>query len=266
MTAVPRAPAIDSGTGPPLLVFHGWSGSHQNVQRWLPALTPHFRVLVPDLPGCNGVPRLAERHSALAYARWGIGLLDRLGIDGAYAAGLCSGSAIAMTLALEAPDRVRGLLLHTPFVRPDLIRLPIRLQLVALSSPAGAAFRLLRANAVLASVHRRLFANAGEVAAEQLAQDQADLLRADVGAGRELARDLLTVDRTPLLERWTRPMAVLLADQDAFIDAPRTATRIRDAVPQVAVEVIPGGHGWTAAYVAAQLAAFARLAPALART
>ncbi|TMC30031.1 MAG: alpha/beta fold hydrolase [Chloroflexi bacterium] len=49
---------IDEGSGPPLVVFHGWNGSNHNVLRWLPALTPRFRVIVPDLPGCNGVPSL----------------------------------------------------------------------------------------------------------------------------------------------------------------------------------------------------------------
>jgi len=51
---------IDEGTGPPLLVFHGWNGSKHNVLRWLPALAPRFRVIVPDLPGCNGHAPLAE--------------------------------------------------------------------------------------------------------------------------------------------------------------------------------------------------------------
>ena len=54
---------IDEGSGPPLVVFHGWNGSKHNVLRWLPALAPRFRVIVPDLPGCNSLPPLPERHT-----------------------------------------------------------------------------------------------------------------------------------------------------------------------------------------------------------
>src|SRR5712671_2713074 len=113
---------LDEGSGPALLVFHGWNGSNHNVLRWLPALAPHFRVIAPDLPGCSGLAALRERHTAGAYARSGRDLLDSLGVERVVAGGLCSGTAIALALAADSPDRVSGLLLHTPFLRPDLIR------------------------------------------------------------------------------------------------------------------------------------------------
>src|SRR2546430_17655334 len=71
---------IDEGSGPPLVVFHGWNGSNHNVLRWLPALTPRFRVIVPDLPGCNGVPSLPARPTAHAYADWGARFLNDIGL------------------------------------------------------------------------------------------------------------------------------------------------------------------------------------------
>jgi len=255
---------IDEGSGPPLVVFHGWNGSNHNVLRWLPALTPRFRVVVPDLPGCNGVAPLPREHSAAAYAEWAEGLMDRVGIGAARVGGLCSGTAIALALAARRPERVEGLLLHTPFLRPSLIRPAIRLQLALLASPAGMLFGPLRRNTLLATLHRTLFANAAEVDAPQLAHDQQDLLRADVRAGRELARDLMRVDRVADLRAWRRPLAVLLAEHDAFVDAPATAAMALEAAPQACIERIPGGHGWTPDYIAAQHAALERLAPVLA--
>lgn len=246
---------IDEGSGPPLLVFHGWNGSKHNVLRWLPALAPAFRVIVPDLPGCNGLPPLPERHTARAYARFGRALLDSMGVERAVVGGLCSGTAIALAFATEAPDRVSGLLLHTPFLRPDLIRPLVRLQLAALASPAGALFGPLRRNTALATLHRRLFANAGEVSAEQLAHDQTDLLGADVRAGRDLAEDLLRIDRTHELAAVRVPTAVLIAEHDAFVDAPRTVAAVRELAPASAIESIPGGHGWTPVYIERQTAA-----------
>jgi len=263
VTGAARSALIDEGSGPPLVVFHGWNGSNHNVLRWLPALTPHFRVIAPDLPGCNGVPVLGERHTAAAYARWAARLADALGLGEFFGAGLCSGTAIALALADAAPSRMRGLLLHTPFLRPDLIRPAVRMQLRALVSPAGVLFGPLSRSTTLATLHRRIFANASEVDAAQLAHDQSDMLRADLRAGRQLAADLLRADRVPAMRSFRGPLAVLLADHDAFIDAAATASVLRETAPRAKIEVIAGGHGWTPAYVAGQHAALERLAPAL---
>ncbi|HET9808106.1 MAG TPA: alpha/beta fold hydrolase, partial [Candidatus Limnocylindria bacterium] len=210
------------GGGPPLLLFHGWNGSSDNLGAWLPALEPHFEVLVPDLPGCAGVPPLPSRHTALAYATWALDLLATLGLERVSVGGLCSGTAIALALADVAPERVAALLLHTPFLRPELIRPLIRAQLALLVSPAGALWGPIRRSTTLSMLHLRLFADGAQVEAEQLAHDQADLLMADARAGRELARDLLAVDRTGVVRGWRGPLGVLLADHDAFVDTPRT--------------------------------------------
>lgn len=249
--------------GPPLLLFHGWNGSSHNLGAWLPALEPHFNVLVPDLPGCAGVPPLQSRHTALAYAKWALELLTARGLERVAVGGLCSGTAIALALAELAPDRVRALLLHTPFLRPALIRPLIRAQLALLVSPAGALWGPIRKSTTLSMLHRRLFAEGAQVEAEQLAHDQADLLMADARAGRELASDLLVGDRTSTLRAWRGPLGVLLADHDAFVDTPRTVAALTEAAPQTVVERFPGGHGWTPAYREHQHAALGRLAPRL---
>jgi hypothetical protein len=96
-----------------------------------------------------------------------------------------------------------------------------------------------------------------------IAHDQADLLAADARAGRELARDLLSDDRTATLQNWKGPLAAVLADHDTFVDTPRTVAALTEAAPQAVVERLPGGHGWTPAYREHQHAALSRLAPRL---
>ena len=248
---------------PPLLLFHGWNGSSHNVGAWLPALEPHFQVLAPDLPGCAGVTPLRERHTASAYAKWALDVITTRGLQRVAVGGLCSGTAIALALAEIAPTRVAALLLHTPFLRPTLIRPLIRAQLALLVSPAGALWDPIRKSTTLAMLHRRLFAEGSQVEAEQLAHDQADLLVADARAGRELARDLLVGDRTGVLRAWAGPLGVLLADHDAFVDTPRTVIALTETAPQTVIERISGGHGWTPAYREQQHAALSRLAPLL---
>jgi pimeloyl-ACP methyl ester carboxylesterase len=248
---------------PTLVLFHGWNGSSHNFAAWHPALEPHFEILVPDLPGCAGVPPLASRHTAVAYAKWALELITTRELERVAVGGLCSGAAIALALAQIAPTRVAALLLHTPFLRPALIRPLIRAQLALLVSPAGALWDPIRKSTTLSTVHRRLFAEGAQIEAAQLALDQADLLRADARAGRELAGDLLTVDRTSAVRGWRGPLGVLLADHDAFVDTPRTVAALMEAAPQTVIERVPGGHGWTSAYREHQHAALTRLAPSL---
>ena len=248
---------------PPLLLFHGWNGSSHNLGAWLPALQLEFEVLTPDLPGCAGVPPLASRHTAVAYAQWALELLTARGLERVGVGGLCSGTAIALALADLAPERIAALLLHTPFLRPELIRPLIRAQLGLLVSPVGSLWGPVRRSTTLSMLHRRLFAEGAQVEAEQLAHDQADLLMADARAGRELARDLLRVDRTASIRGWKGPIGVLLADHDAFVDTPRTVVALTEAAPQAVIERFPGGHGWTPAYRERQHAALTRLAPFL---
>ena len=220
-------------------------------------------VLVPDLPGCAGVTPLVTRHTAQAYAQWAVDLVAARGLDRVAVGGLCSGTAIALAFADLAPDRVTGLLLHTPFVRPALIRPLIRAQLALLVSPAGALWGPVRRSTTLSMLHRRLFAEGAQVDPVHIAHDQADRLAADARAGRELARDLLTDDRTATLQNWKGPLAAVLADHDTFVDTPRTVAALTEAAPQAVVERLPGGHGWTPAYREHQHAALSRLAPRL---
>ena len=115
------------------------------------------------------------------------------------------------------------------------------------------------------ALHRRLFANADEVPAQQLAHDQSDLLGADVRAGRELASDLLRVDRSAALAASRVPIGVLIAEHDAFVDARRTVAAVRELAPHAAAVMFEGGHGWTAAYLERQSAALTDLATHLRR-
>src|SRR5438445_538374 len=126
------------GSGEPLLLFHGWSGSSENFSAWLPALTPRFRVLIPDLPGCAGAPALDETHTAAAY----------------------------------------------------------------------------------------------------------------------LARG----DRRALLRSWRKPLFIVVADADAFVLIAPFRAKLAEVAPNARVAVIPGGHGWTPAYLEHQARALGAFA------
>jgi pimeloyl-ACP methyl ester carboxylesterase len=102
-----HAPA--GATGVPLLLVHGAGGTHVHWPEPLRRL-PGRRVIAVDLPGHGGSPPPGER-AVPAYARRIVDLLDALGIPRVAVGGHSMGGAIALTLALDAPERVAGLLL-----------------------------------------------------------------------------------------------------------------------------------------------------------
>ncbi len=110
-TPKPRAVAHASGGGPlaPLVLVHGAGASSGDWPAELRAL-PGRRVLAVDLPGHGAAPGPGAR-AIEAYAAAVEALLDREGIGSAVVVGHSMGGAIALSLALDRPERVAGLVL-----------------------------------------------------------------------------------------------------------------------------------------------------------
>jgi pimeloyl-ACP methyl ester carboxylesterase len=246
----------EKGSGSPLVLFHGWSGSSDNFDAWLPVLTPRWRVIVPDLPGCATMAPLATRHTAQAYADFAHELIGALELDTVAIGGLCSGASIAMALAASRPEEVSALLLHTPFFHPSVIRTTMRLQLRALGSPAGALYDVLRRNTLISNTYRR-FTDGGGVATAEEERNRRNLAVADPRAARELALDISSADHRAFLRSWDKPLHVVVADADAFVRIAPFRAQLAELAPRAHLSVIAGGHGWTTAYIAQQASALA---------
>jgi pimeloyl-ACP methyl ester carboxylesterase len=106
------------GTGPPVVLLHGWPGHHGDYRAVTPLLSDSADVLTPDLRGFGGSDKHPEdpttAYSAAAQARSVLGLMDELGISSAVIGGYDIGSRIAQTIARTAPDRVRALVVCPP--------------------------------------------------------------------------------------------------------------------------------------------------------
>jgi len=106
------------GRGPRVLVFlHGLLLDAQLNRRLAADLAEQgFQVVLLDLPGHGGSdkPRHASAHRMDSYARCVVALLDELGIDEAVVGGVSLGANVSLQVAVQAPGRVRGLLLEMP--------------------------------------------------------------------------------------------------------------------------------------------------------
>jgi len=96
-------------TRPPIVLIHGAGGMHLH---W-PPQTRYLsgqRTYAPDLPG-HGRSNHAGKNTIADYARAIIDFLDEFELPSAIIAGHSMGGAIALSLALDYPERVLGLCL-----------------------------------------------------------------------------------------------------------------------------------------------------------
>jgi pimeloyl-ACP methyl ester carboxylesterase len=106
----------DQGSGPPIVLLHGFPLDHLMWHAQVETLRSHFRVIAPDLRGF-GRSTLTDSDVELGvsmdrYAADIVALLDWLEIaEPALVVGFSMGGYAAWQLTLRSPHRVRGLVL-----------------------------------------------------------------------------------------------------------------------------------------------------------
>lgn len=105
-----RVHSVHAGTGPPLVLLHGLSGSYRWWRAAVPALTPHFTVHMPELIGFGSsrapflrLPGIGG--TADIVAEW----MQAMGVARAAVVGHSMGGQIAIHIAAEHPERVERL-------------------------------------------------------------------------------------------------------------------------------------------------------------
>ena len=106
---------LEGGQGEPLLLLHGFGADKDNFTRVARFLTPHYRVIVPDLIGFGESAHPANAdYSPNAQAERVRALAQALGITAVHIGGSSMGGQIAMTYAARHPSEVRSLWLIDP--------------------------------------------------------------------------------------------------------------------------------------------------------
>ena len=106
--------AVVGGSGPPLLLLHGYPQTHVMWHEVAPGLAERFTVVASDLRGYgdSGKPASDARHlvySKRATARDQIELMESLGFRRFLVAGHDRGGRVGHRMALDHPDRVEKL-------------------------------------------------------------------------------------------------------------------------------------------------------------
>jgi pimeloyl-ACP methyl ester carboxylesterase len=106
-----RIAYLDVGTGPPVILIHGFGGSMWQWEHQQQALSRHFRVITLDLPGfgLSDKPEIDYRPDQLV--EYFTGFMDALHIPRAALIGNSMGAGLAIAMALEHPERVTRLVL-----------------------------------------------------------------------------------------------------------------------------------------------------------
>jgi pimeloyl-ACP methyl ester carboxylesterase len=102
----------DSGSGPAVLLLHGWPDDHRLWRHQLAALTAAgYRTIAPDLRGFgdSDKPGAIEDYGMIQIVGDLVGLLDHLDVPRAHVVGHDWGGATGSVLAALVPDRVASL-------------------------------------------------------------------------------------------------------------------------------------------------------------
>lgn len=108
---VVRANGVDiayaeTGSGPPLVLIHGFGSCSEAWEPFLAELGKHFRVITMDLRGHGGSGDFCGPFQFEDSAGDLLALLDRLGLDKVKAMGISAGGMTLLHAAARAPARI----------------------------------------------------------------------------------------------------------------------------------------------------------------
>ncbi|HJT56426.1 MAG TPA: alpha/beta hydrolase [Ktedonobacteraceae bacterium] len=102
---------VSYGSGEPLLLLHGFTGSSRDWTMFAPELLEEYQLIIPDLRGhgrsTNRLREFTFRQAALDV----FALLDYLGITQCKAIGVSGGGNALLHMATQQPDRIKAMVL-----------------------------------------------------------------------------------------------------------------------------------------------------------
>ncbi len=102
---------VKGGSGPPLLLLHGWPQTHVVWHRLAPLLAQHFTVVATDLRGYGDSSKPADGENHAGYSKRSmakdqVSVMHQLGFDRFLLVGHDRGGRVAHRMALDNPDQI----------------------------------------------------------------------------------------------------------------------------------------------------------------
>jgi 3-oxoadipate enol-lactonase len=210
------------------------------MRLWEPLVIPHgWRAIAPALPGFDGTPLPpAESTSIDDYSSLVLALLNSLGIREFVAGGVSMGGYAVFGIWRLAAARCRGIILADSRSGADSEQgraaREALLRVVRDKGPAAVADDMLP----------KLLGQATHARRPEIVARVRSLIESQTvdGIAAAILRLRDRPDSTPLLSEIKVPALVLVGDEDA-LTPPAESEKMRDALPQASLAVIPGaGH------------------------
>ncbi|WP_229665304.1 alpha/beta fold hydrolase [Paracoccus acridae] len=242
---------LERGEGPPLVLLHG-NGSM--IQDFLSSglvdlAARQHRVIVFDRPGYGHSPRPRGRvWSPQAQADLFRAALDRLGVTQAVILGHSWGASVALAMALNHPQMVRGLVLASGYYFPTT-----RIDMPLLSGPAvplvGDVARHtiapLASRLIWPLLMRKIFGPAPVPDKFRAFPEEMAVRPSQIRA--EAAESALLIPSAAAMCKGyaglTMPVAIVVGAEDRLIDPAAQSHRLHQTIAQSSLHIVPGcGH------------------------
>ena len=226
------------GQGEPLVMIRGLGSNADHWYPQLPVLSKHYRVLVFDNRGIARTSDMDGPYSIRGMADDTVGLMDAVGFEKAHILGLSMGGMIAQEIALNYPQRVKGLILGVTHCGGEK-QVPPTEEITNIFN-AMIQEGTDEAKRAAAAV---LFAPETLEKRPELAAQYAEVsLRQPVPAEiltkqRNAVQEFNTWDRLPQI---TAPTLILGADQDVLIPSENSKI-LAERIPNAELVIVKGG-------------------------
>lgn len=219
---------------PPLVLLHGIAVSSTFWYPNIAELSHDFRTFAVDVIGDAGrsVPTNWPKNRS-EYAEWLLEVFNELHIGQAHLAGLSYGGFLTVNFALQAPERVKRMVLLAPAASFVRFRLSFLLGMVAkLVLPIQSTRAAFSSNLRSISVRRD--------APEDPVFDQLFL---NFRFGRFRVKVWPVVFKDEELRRLSVPTLLLIGEREVIYDPRAAVERATRLIPRIEAEIIPNaGH------------------------
>ncbi len=224
----------DVGVGdPPVLLLHELGGSSESWRRVMPLITPHRRVIAPDMRGAGRSEKPAETFEIAVLASDIAALIDTLHLASVDVIGAALGAMVAALMASRSPQSVRRMVLCATTdaidqrTREYLNQRAQRLRKVGMRG-------VMEASLVNAFPEPHSAARAGY---------RPIYLANDPAAYAELSQALARMSVTPDLWRHIRCPVLVMSGRHDFIWPPELGRRVANHLPHATfLELADAGH------------------------